>query len=40
MKSRTTGNAETRSECTDSIRSNMGPGNRIEIDEWDPHGKM
>ena len=35
MRSRRTRNAETRSECTDSIGSSMGPGNCIEIDEWD-----
>ena len=34
------GNAETWSECTDSIGSNRGSGNRIETDEWDPYGKM
>lgn len=29
-----------RSECTDSTGSNMGPGNRIEIDELDPYGRV
>ena len=40
MRSRTTGNAETRSESTDPTGSNMGSGNRIGIDEWDPYGKV
>lgn len=35
-----TGNAETRSESTDPTGPNMGPGSHIEIDEWDPYGKV